>query len=65
MEGWRPGLLIGTALAVAGIAYTVREMGTEALAMEGQHWIMLLIAVAVGYVTGRVWTQPAKLVGLP
>jgi hypothetical protein len=33
--------------------------------MEGQHWIMLLVIVAVGYVLGRVWAKPAQLVGLP
>lgn len=33
--------------------------------MEGQHWIMLLVIVAVGYVLGRVWAKPAQMVGLP
>jgi hypothetical protein len=33
--------------------------------MEGQHWLMLIIVLIVGYVLGRVWTQPAKMVGLP
>lgn len=33
--------------------------------MEGQHWVMLLIILAVGYVIGRLWAAPAQLVGLP
>lgn len=33
--------------------------------MEGQHWMMLLVILIVGYVLGRVWAAPAQLVGLP
>lgn len=33
--------------------------------MEGQHWLMLVIVLVVGYVLGRVWTAPAQMVGLP
>lgn len=35
------------------------------LHMEGQHWIMLLIVLIVGYVLGRLWATPAQMVGLP
>ena len=33
--------------------------------MNGSHWIMLLVAVAAGYVAGRLFVAPARLVGLP
>jgi hypothetical protein len=33
--------------------------------MEGQHWILLLIVLVVGYTIGRVWATPAQMVGLP
>lgn len=33
--------------------------------MENQHWVMLLIILAVGYALGRIWPTPARLVGLP
>lgn len=33
--------------------------------MQGQHWLLLLIVLVVGYVLGRVWTTPAQMVGLP
>jgi hypothetical protein len=33
--------------------------------MEMQHWVMLLIVLAVGYVLGRMWSTPAQMVGLP
>ena len=59
--GWIFVAVVGT----ASLAFTLRDIGTEVLSMEGQHWVMLLIAIVVGYVLGRIWTQPAKLVGLP
>ena len=33
--------------------------------MEGQHWLMLVVVLIVGYVVGRVWATPAQMVGLP
>lgn len=33
--------------------------------METQHWVMLAVMLVAGYVLGRVWTQPAQMVGLP
>ena len=33
--------------------------------MEGQHWFLLMVVLAVGYVLGRVWATPAQAVGLP
>jgi len=33
--------------------------------METQHWFMLLVVLAVGYILGRVWTGPAQALGLP
>lgn len=53
------------ALGAAGVGFTLANMGTEIAAMEGQHWIMLFVAVVVGYVLGRLWTQPAQMLGLP
>lgn len=53
------------ALAVAGVGYTVKNLGEEAIAMEGQHWVMAVVMIVVGYVLGRLWTQPAQMLGLP
>ena len=58
-------ILAGVAIGAAGLGYTVANMGSEALAMEGQHWVMLFIVLCVGYVLGRLWTQPAQMLGLP
>lgn len=33
--------------------------------METQHWIMLLVILAAGYVLGRLWATPAQMIGLP
>ena len=33
--------------------------------MENQHWFMLAVVLAVGYVVGRTWATPARMVGLP
>lgn len=33
--------------------------------MQGQHWVMLLVILAVGYVAGRLWPAPGQMVGLP
>lgn len=35
------------------------------LRMEGQHWIMLLVVLVVGYILGRIWATPAQMAGLP
>lgn len=32
--------------------------------MQGQHWLMLVVILVVGYVLGRLWAAPAQLVGL-
>lgn len=53
-----------TIVAVAGTLYTLQRLTGEIM-MEGQHWIMLVIILAVGYVIGRMWATPAQLVGLP
>lgn len=55
---------LGLVFGVAGAAFTALQLG-EGLAMEGQHWIMLLVILVAGYVLGRLWTTPATLVGLP
>jgi hypothetical protein len=52
-------------VAVAGTLYSARDLTQEALTMQGQHWIMLLVAVAAGYVAGRLFAQPAQMLGLP
>jgi hypothetical protein len=59
-------LIIGlTVVAVAGAATTTAALYTEGLTMQGTHWIMLLVAVAAGYVAGRLFAQPAQMLGLP
>lgn len=59
-------LLLGgvVVLGAAGAAYTIENLGKD-IAMEGQHWIMLLVILIAGYVLGRIWTTPAQMVGLP
>lgn len=54
-----------SAIAVAGTLTTARSLVTEGLEMQGTHWIMLLVAVAAGYVAGRLFAQPAQMLGLP
>jgi hypothetical protein len=51
-------------LGAAGTLYLVRQLGRD-IAVEGQHWIMLLVVLVAGYVLGRVWTTPAQMAGLP
>jgi hypothetical protein len=51
-------------LGAAGTLYLLKQMERD-FAMEGQHWIMLLIILVAGYVLGRIWTTPAQMVGLP
>ena len=51
-------------LGVAGTLYLVKQLEKD-IAMEGQHWIMLLVILVAGYVLGRLWTTPATMVGLP
>lgn len=53
------------ALAVAGTLHEAKALHEEALTMQGSHWIMLLVAVAAGYVAGRLFAQPAQMLGLP
>lgn len=33
--------------------------------MQGTHWMILVVALVVGYALGRVWSTPAQMVGLP
>lgn len=51
-------------LAVFGTLTTTRTL-TKEISMQGTHWIMLLVAVAAGYVAGRLFAQPAQMLGLP
>jgi hypothetical protein len=55
----------GIGLAVGGAAITVLYLGEGVATMEGQHWIMLLVILVVGYVLGRLWAAPAQMIGLP
>jgi hypothetical protein len=55
---------VGAVFGVAGALFTAQAL-MEGFAMEGQHWIMLLIILVVGYVLGRIWTTPAQMIGLP
>jgi hypothetical protein len=60
-----PALVMGVGLATAGAGLTVLELSKGVGTMEGQHFILLLVALVGGYVIGRVWTAPAQMVGLP
>lgn len=58
-------LVIAFGLGAAGLGFTVLQLEQGALAMEGQHWVMLAVILVAGYVLGRLWTAPATMVGLP
>jgi lysylphosphatidylglycerol synthetase-like protein (DUF2156 family) len=63
---YRIPVIVGTAaLATASVGFSVLQLSEGIATMESQHWIMLLIVLVAGYVLGRVWTQPAQMVGLP
>jgi hypothetical protein len=55
----------GIGLAAGGTALTAIYFGKGVMQMEGQHWIMLLVILVVGYTLGRIWTTPARMIGLP
>jgi hypothetical protein len=55
----------GIGLAAGGAAITLMYLGEGVPSMEGQHWVMLLVILVVGYVLGRLWAQPAQMLGLP
>lgn len=57
--------LVVAALVVYGMLHTATEIGEEATTMQGQHWIMLVVVLLVGYAAGRLFPQPARMVGLP
>jgi hypothetical protein len=59
------GKLLLVALGTAGVAFTVWQLSEGAFAMEGQHWVLMLVVLAVGYALGRLWARPAQMVGLP
>ena len=58
-------ILAVTVFAAAGTLYTAAALYKEGMTMQGTHWIMLLVAVAAGYVAGRLFAQPAQMLGLP
>jgi hypothetical protein len=55
----------GIGLAAGGAGLMMLYLGEGVATMEGQHWIMLLVILVVGYVLGRLWTTPAQMLGLP
>ena len=55
----------GVGLAAGGAAITLIYLSEGVQTMEGQHWVMLIIILVVGYVLGRIWAQPAQMLGLP
>jgi uncharacterized membrane protein len=54
-----------TALSFIAAPVTIWALWKGVENMEGQHWVMLAVVLAAGYVLGRMWTTPAQLVGLP
>lgn len=60
-----PGTVALIGLGAAGLGYTLLQLGEGTASMEGQHWVMLLIVLCVGYALGRLWTAPAQMLGLP
>jgi hypothetical protein len=59
------GVLLATVLGTAGVGFTILALKEGVETMEPQHWIMLLIILVAGYVLGRLWAQPAQMLGLP
>jgi hypothetical protein len=55
----------GIGLKVAGAMVMIGYAANGVAKMEGQHWIMLVVILIVGYVLGRIWTAPAQMIGLP
>jgi len=55
----------GIVLATIGVGTAALFLHQEVTTMEGQHWVMLLVILVVGYVLGRIWTAPAQMIGLP
>jgi len=51
-------------LGVAGTGYLMIALGKD-MAMEMQHWLMLLVILVAGYVAGRLFPQVGQTVGLP
>jgi hypothetical protein len=51
-------------LGAAGVGFTLLDL-KEGFAVEGQHWVMLLVILLVGYVAGRLFPQLGQTVGLP
>jgi hypothetical protein len=47
------------------VGFTLLQLHEGVTAMEGQHWVLLLIILVVGYALGRVWATPARMIGLP
>jgi hypothetical protein len=61
LQRWPWGILMST----AGAGVTLVYLSKGVPSMEGQHWIMLLVVLTAGYVAGRIWTTPARIIGLP
>lgn len=57
--------LAALAIGAAGLGFTVLQLEEGAATMEGQHWIMLLVVLIVGYAAGRLFPQVGQMVGLP
>lgn len=54
------------AVGAFGVAVTARHLWTQGVpAMDGMNLVMIAVLVVVGYALGRLWSTPAKLVGLP
>jgi hypothetical protein len=61
LKQWPWGIVTTT----IGVGFAAVYLAKETSLMEGQHWIMLLVFLVVGYVLGRIWTTPARMIGLP
>lgn len=59
-----PEIVVLAAIVTYGMTLSALSLG-KGLVMESQHWVMLLVVLAVGYVLGRLWDQPATMAGLP
>jgi hypothetical protein len=54
----------GIGIEAAGVGFVLLALSKGVKTMEGQHWVMLLVVLVMGYVLGRIWATPAQLIGL-
>jgi hypothetical protein len=47
------------------VAETLFARGVNAMSFDGMSLFAIVIVLILGYVLGRMWAAPAKMIGLP